>query len=154
NCWMADKLTQINNSTVTALDLNGYELEQGARVFAENERLKMVYGDVFNLNTDEKFDVITLAASVQYFEDIKKLVTKLLQLLNKDGEVHIVDSNFYGNDELEDAKRRSADYYANLGVSEMSANYFHHTFDELKEFSVEIRKPNIVEKVFLRLTKG
>ncbi len=139
NGWMANRLAQHPGREVWAMDLNRAELEQGARLFGR-DNLRFVYGDLLSLEPrnaapdspsgmafQEKFDVIVLAAAVQYFPDFEMLVATLRTLLKPGGEIHILDSPFYKNEtEQAAARRRTAAYYAGLGVPQMAAYYHHH----------------------------
>ncbi|MFI5253336.1 MAG: class I SAM-dependent methyltransferase [Bacteroidota bacterium] len=137
NGWFANQLTKIPGCNVAAMDVNLYELEQGARVFSSNDRLNFIYADIFEMkNTDAKFDAIILASSIQYFPEVKNLLNLLLQFCAAEGEIHIIDSPFYSASELLNAKQRTEKYYRDLGFPEMSRYYHHHTHDELSGFKV------------------
>lgn len=140
NGWMANRLAQIPDSNVYAVDLNRTELEQGARVFSSTASLRFIYGDIFDgIFQPASFDLILLASSVQYFSDIQKLIKRLLELLKKYGEIHFIDSPFYTKKSAVEAKRRSIDYYQKLGYPGMADFYFQHRWTELSRFHYQIR---------------
>jgi len=133
NGWMTHRLSEVTNSRVTGIDLNQYELEQATRTFGEKENLCFVYGDVMNnIFPPASFNTIILAASIQYFSNLEKLVSELLKFLKPAGEIHIIDSPVYTESETEQAKKRSLEYYRRLGFPEMSDYYFHHHWKELQ----------------------
>lgn len=139
NGWMAARLAEPPRRLVYALDVNERELEQGARVFHHNPRLIFLFGDV----TGEplaagRVDLVLLAGSVQYFADLPALIPRLLRLLRPGGELHILDSPFYGPEEAARARTRSEDYYRRLGCPEMAAHYHHHRFDLLQPFGPQL----------------
>lgn len=126
NGWLSSMLAGMNNTFVVGMDINHMELEQGARVF-KKENLKFVYGDVFNEAVSVlRFDFIIVASSASYFEDVDKLIKRLLLLLNERGEIHFVDNPSFSHDEIEKARERSKNYYELIDVLEMSSHYFHH----------------------------
>jgi ubiquinone/menaquinone biosynthesis C-methylase UbiE len=131
NGWLAAKMAGIPGSYVTGLDINQVEINQANRVF-EKENLEFIY-DMFNEDTfeDEKFDAVVFAASLQYFQSAKKILDLALSLLNKGGEVHIIDTHFYKNEELAKANDRSRSYYHSMGFPQMTDHYFHHSIDDL-----------------------
>jgi ubiquinone/menaquinone biosynthesis C-methylase UbiE len=131
NGWLSAKLAGIPGSYVTGLDVNQIEIIQASRVFVK-DNLEFVY-DAFNEDTfeDEKFDVIVFAASLQYFQSAQKTPELALSLLNKGGEVHIIDTHFYKTEEMAKADERSRSYYHSLGFPQMADHYFHHSIDDL-----------------------
>ena len=136
NGWMSHHLAQLAHSQVTGMDLNQVELDQAARVFAKETNLRFVYGDVYQ-DHPMTYDCIVLAASMQYFPDPQGLVNRLLELLDDGGELHVIESKFYGRDQVEDAQRRSSDYYQSLGQDEMTTYYFHHCLEDMLKMGAE-----------------
>lgn len=134
NGWFANKLSSVPGNLVMGLDVNRPELEQAARVFSK-ENLIFVNGNLFELPLPENcFDVVTLNASVQYFEKLKVLIERLFCLMAPTGEIHLIDSPFYSAEHQQQAAERTRKYYEMKGIPEMAGQYFHHTYDELKPF--------------------
>jgi ubiquinone/menaquinone biosynthesis C-methylase UbiE len=140
NGWLAHNLAVTLKIEICALDINEMELLQGAQVFGEQKNLCFVYADIFsNMLSTQKFDIIVLGSSIQYFRDLKILISKLARLLDSAGKIYIIDSPFYSSTvELNAAKKRSQDHFNSLGFPEMAQQYFHHTFDELNNFKYKI----------------
>ncbi len=135
NGWLANHLSKIDDSIVYALDLNWFELQQGQEAFKQ-DNLHFAYGDIFeDIFPGKQFDYIVLAASVQYFPSLSRLIARLRELLTDCGEIHIVDSNFYSNDKIDQARQSSLDYFKNLNMEEMSQYYFHHSLEELNKLN-------------------
>lgn len=153
NGWMSNALSEINNSLVTGFDINLYEIEQAQRVFKNNKGIKFIHDNGFEniLTKDEKFDSIILAASIQYFPDIKNLIKKLFHLLNTGNEIHILDSHFYTGNNMNKAKEASLNYYNNIGFPEMGEYYYHHLWTELADFNFKIKNRSLFEKIFLKI---
>ena len=140
NGWLANRLAQIPQSRVYAIDLNKPELEQGARVFSETAFLHFIYGDIFDdIFQPASFDIVLLASSVQYFNKLGILLPRLLELLEQRGEIHIMDSPFYSQKSATAARQRSIDYYQKLGYPQMAEHYYHHCWSELAGFHYEIK---------------
>lgn len=153
NGWMANKLSSLKNVDVTAMDVNLEELEQGARVFDDNNNLKFNYGDIFDTKLNlTGFDIIVCASSIQYFPDLNKLIDRLFDLLNQKGEIHIIDSPLYDETNAGDAEKRSNEYYKNLNIELMATNYFHHTWSELYNYKYRIIRESLFSKVWGKLT--
>jgi ubiquinone/menaquinone biosynthesis C-methylase UbiE len=131
NGWMAHQLNGLGHH-ITAVDLNMSELAQAEKVFGNSDTLQWMYADVLNDHFPmDKYDVIALAASCQYFEDITQLTQKLKSLLSKHGAIHLLDSVFYKNKQQEAARARSLQYYALMGYASMCEYYFHHSTESL-----------------------
>ncbi len=149
NGWLSNALSQISGCEVIGADLNIIELGQAAESFEGNSNLQFIYYDVFDpFPYKSKFDVIVIAAAIQYFPDPQKLIDRLLELLNNNGEIHIIDSPLYNSEsEALEAKKRSKDYFLKQGVPEMSQYYFHHTNTFLKNYSFRQIKPSFLGKL-------
>jgi len=152
NGWMANKLAENSNWDVWAVDLNQVELEQGARLFGR-ENLRFAYADVLMGELPEKnFDVIVLAASVQYFQNLETLVVALRKLLNFNGAIHILDSPFYKKEVLRAAARqRTLGYYTQLGVPEMAEFYHHHLWSEAEKLGAENLNDTMIIKILQKM---
>ncbi|HSZ85605.1 MAG TPA: class I SAM-dependent methyltransferase [Puia sp.] len=139
NGWLSAKLADIENATVTGIDVNRIELMQAVTTFGEKTNLHFIYGDI---RTEElkshAYNIIVFAASLQYFSSLTEIITKALLLLNQDGEIHIIDTPFYDKNEIDDAAMRTKNYYISLGFEEMSSYYFHHSLADLYEFNYNI----------------
>lgn len=135
NGWFTNQCAQ-HVTTTTGIDVNMTELEQAARVF-QNSTINFVYWDIFNESPfTHKFDIIVINATIQYFKEPKLLFSRLKKLLNQGGEIHIIDSPFYPEDQIKAAHERSTAYYNKLGVSEMALFYFHHSTSVIHEFEI------------------
>lgn len=146
NGWFTNRLAQIKNTLVTGIDINIEELEQANKIF-QKENLEFVYGNIFELQLiyTNKFDIITLNASVQYFENLEKLLFLLKSFLKENGEIHIIDSPFYPKKDIENAKKRTINYYSKQGFQEMANYYFHHSMEDLSSYKI-LYKPSIIDK--------
>ena len=146
NGWMSNYLASQPEREVWATDLNEQELLQGSRVF-QKENLRFVYADVLQGTLPgQYFEVIVLAASVQYFPDLKELLTALRRLLAANGTIHFLDSHFYATEaERHAARQRSFTYYEQAGVPEMGKFYHHHLWKEAQELgAVNLhRRPDV-----------
>lgn len=141
NGWMSAALFNAGH-TVTAVDLNLTELQQAEKVFGTHERLQWVYA---NLLEDEiinaPFDIVVFGASCQYFPDIVTLTEKVKSLLSETGNIHLLDSFFYADNEIFAAHQRTKEYYTRLGFPEMVAYYAHHKINDLKKLGYKKKFP-------------
>ena len=132
NGWLSAQLASINNAEVIGTDINNTELEQAKRVFHQQQDLSFVNCDIRDrVPGDKKFDIILFAASIQYFSSLKEILTVALENLAPGGEVHILDSHFYRQYEIEAARQRTKDYYASMAFDVLTNYYYHHSLEEL-----------------------
>ena len=139
NGWLSAKLAAIPFSQVTGIDINTEELNQGKKVFHQIENIEFFSRSLQDeMLNDHKFDIVLFAASIQYSSSLEKVLTDVLERLKPGGEIHIMDSHFYKENDIDAARMRSDDYYLAIGFPEMSDQYFHHSLQELKLFSYDI----------------
>lgn len=138
NGWFSGELSKSFNHNFYCLDVNFYELRQAARLFG-GENIKFIYGDLFKMEiAKNSFDLIVMNSSLQYFGNFNSLLKELIYALKLEGEIHIIDSPFYEEEDLQSAKERTIAYYKSLGFPEMSEFYFHHTYKSLNDFNHQI----------------
>ncbi len=138
NGWFSANVANRSSINIYALDLNKFELEQAARVF-NFKNIYFICGNIFdNIFEKQSYDIITLNSSIQYFDNFSTLIKRLFYFLTDEGEIHIIDSPIYNQNELAGAKERTARYYISNAFPEMAKHYHHHTIDELKEFNYKI----------------
>ena len=138
NGWLSNKLSEVKEIIVTGIDINGPELEQARKVFVK-PNLQFAYGKLGEANAAQnKFDIIVFASSIQYFLSLGNTIKNCMSYLSEDGEIHILDSNFYSKNEKVNARVRSQEYFQSLGQPLMHHYYFHHGLDDLRAFDYKI----------------
>jgi len=135
NGWLSARLSAIPNTTVIGLDINEVEINQAKRVFKKDNLDFLTVTFTPELFADEKFDIILFAASIQYFPSLKETLKNALSCLDKQGEIHLVDTRFYEPVDVGGAIARCRDYYLRLGYPEMADHYFHHSIADLLLFN-------------------
>lgn len=140
NGWLSHRLSIITGSRVTGIDINFTELQQAARIFSHCHNLSFIYGDInAGILGNQLYDVIVFAASIQYFSRPEHTLHICMQHLDRSGELHIVDSNFYASEaQAQKARERSVAYYQAIGCPGMTAHYFHHSLAALSAFRYQV----------------
>ncbi|MBS1509614.1 MAG: class I SAM-dependent methyltransferase [Bacteroidetes bacterium] len=154
NGWLSAKLAQHTKAQITGIDINRLELRQANRIFKAIPNLRFVNGRLQDEQLkDTRFDIILFAASIQYFPSFKKIIHTAMEYLTLQGEIHIVDSPFYLQHELDAAKQRTKNYFTGMGCTGMTAYYFHHCVDDLKRFNARIlyNPRNILNRWFRKI---
>jgi ubiquinone/menaquinone biosynthesis C-methylase UbiE len=138
NGWLASKLSAIANIEVIGLDINHDEIACAKRIF-KKDNLDFVCDDFSpELFKGKQFDIILFAASIPYFSSISSILQQALTSLAPKGEIHIMDTHFYKDNEIAGAKARMENYYNALGYPEMSRYYYHYTLTDLAQFNYDI----------------
>jgi 2-polyprenyl-3-methyl-5-hydroxy-6-metoxy-1,4-benzoquinol methylase len=136
NGWLTAQLATLTKNKVTGIDVNGVELDQAKRVFHHVPNLEFIHCTLDAVEMQDKiFDVIIFAAAIQYFPSLKKIIKAATGYLTLQGEIYIMDSVFYRQDEIAAARKRSADHFSSMGCDEMAAYYFHHSMEDLKRIN-------------------
>jgi SAM-dependent methyltransferase len=138
NGWLSNGLATLPRSEVLGIDVNETELLQAVRIFNQHHNLSFAYADVMQKEFSIEFDIILLASSMQYFSDLKLLISSLFKLLNENGEIHIIDSPVYGVDEVAAAQKRSNEYFERQQATPLSAFYHHHSWNSFEGLNVTI----------------
>ncbi len=136
-------LMHTQGHSVMGLDVNLVELNQAAEAF-EASKITWVYADIFSDDLPEKkFDMITLCSAFHYFENPTQLLRRCKELLHPDGEIHLIDSPFYRETEIEMAKKRSMNYFRSIGNENMHRYYHHNSYKVFDGFDIIFKyKPN------------
>lgn len=139
NGWFTNFLSLNKNcELVCGIDINLTELKQAASVF-NNPKLYWAYADIFKSSIPQQyFNIITLNASFQYFNNPQKTIEQLFQFLKPEGEIHILDTPFYTMETVNDARKRSVDYFTAQQNEDMKQFYHHHTFPSLEQWHYQI----------------
>jgi 2-polyprenyl-3-methyl-5-hydroxy-6-metoxy-1,4-benzoquinol methylase len=151
NGWLCHQLAYIPGCDVTGTDINFAELQQAFRVFSHIPNLKFIYGGINAEEIkEEQYDYIVFASSIQYFPSVSTIISEVMQNLRPGGEIHILDSPFYKQEEITVAQKRTEEHYKAIGLPEMAAWYFHHTLNDLQPFSYNtLYAPSFVNRHIL-----
>lgn len=137
NGWLSSLLAKLPETKVTGIEANTLEFQQAQRVFAQQANLQFIQGDFNEMDFKSfgPFDIIVMAASIQYFPSAEKVLKNMIiHFLKPGGEIHIIDSPLYKDEDVTAAVTRTKEYYMHVGFPEMIPYYFHHTFSELQTF--------------------
>jgi ubiquinone/menaquinone biosynthesis C-methylase UbiE len=150
NGWFTAKMASVLSCQIEGWDVNALEIRQAQRVF-QKSNLVFKVEDVFVQPPNQKFGFIILNSVLQYFQDIPRLISTLKHLLQPTGEIHILDTPIYKKSDVEQAKNRSLSYYQQLGYPEMAHLYFHHSFEDLENYTfTPMYNPHTIPRRILR----
>ena len=150
NGWLCYQLSKIEHGKVTGIDINKTELNQAQRIFGKIDNLEFLAAEIADEKIrHKKFDIIIFAASIQYFPSLEKIISSCLQMLNANGEIHILDSHFYSDSGSVTARNRSEEYFQSMGFSQMTQHYFHHETQQLKKYKLKVLyNPSRMRRIF------
>jgi SAM-dependent methyltransferase len=143
NGWFTRMISENTPARVFGTEVNKQELEQANRLFG-NDKTRFIE---FNLATEKWTlgapDLIVFNASIQYFPSLLEVLQQALWQLSNHGQIHIIDSPFYPQAHLNAARQRSANYFKDMGETNMEKFYFHHSIEELQTFKPQyLYKPH------------
>ena len=138
NGWLSNRLASLPNTLVTGIDIHTGEVLQASATFYFRANLEFLAGDFRVTQFPRRFDFLVFAASLQYFPFVDEIIERSMQLLNKNGELHILDTHFYNEKESLEAATRSAAYFEQMGVPEMTLHYHHHRWSDLEGYPYEL----------------
>ncbi|XOV66540.1 MAG: class I SAM-dependent methyltransferase [Fluviicola sp.] len=144
NGWMTHRISN-HCENITGLDVGKEELEQAARCFG-NENVQFVCCTDWTLLPQGTFNLIYFAGSFHYFEPNKSFWDSLFSLLAPDGEIHILETQFYEPSDVDAARKRSDLYFQSLGTS--VSYYKHLSWDVLPYDHEVLYRPDFKNKIF------
>ena len=82
-----------NGGRIIGIDKNPNFIENGIANYGHIENLELITTDIFDFNTDQKFDLIISARMLQWLTNPKEALLKMKSLLNPHGVISILDYN-------------------------------------------------------------
>lgn len=82
-----------NSGKVIGIDTTEKFIESGKETYKDTKNLSLVHADLFDFETDEKFDLITAARMLQWLSNPKEALLKMKSLLKPKGKISILDYN-------------------------------------------------------------
>ena len=140
NGWFSNQLLSGSNQ-VFGLDVGATELEQAARCFS-TDNIKFLCCDDLTKLPSLFFDVIVFNASLQYFNLDDLFWDNLSRCLKPKGQIEILDSPFYTEEDIVDARKRSDDYFTSIQQKEAREYYRHLGWNKLPKTAVVKYRPN------------
>ncbi len=128
---------------VAGVDVCLFELEQASKIFG-SQNPTWYYADFLSDKLHERsFDLITFNASFQYFSKPAQVIAHALTMLGPNGEIHILESPFYENeDDAEAARQKSLKHFQEMGSPGMIGFYHFNTWSVLQGFEYEVQSKN------------
>jgi SAM-dependent methyltransferase len=132
NGWLTNYIHRQLNIPVCGVDVGKPELLQAART--GEGKAAFVFADIFSeAVTGVTADVVLLASCIQYFPDVRSLITRLRKI----GTIHIIDSPVYGEGKAAEARVRSATYFHSMNTPGMEKFYYHHEKNVFEDLGAE-----------------
>lgn len=83
---------------VTGIDNTKKFIESGKETYREITNLDLIHSDLFDFESEEKFDLIVAARVLQWLTTPKEALLKMKELLKPNGQISILD---YNHEELD-----------------------------------------------------
>ena len=82
-----------DSGKVIGIDNTEKFIESGKETYKNIENLNLLHSDLFDFQTNEKFDLITSARTLQWLNNPKEALLKMKSLLKPNGRISILDYN-------------------------------------------------------------
>ena len=82
-----------NSGKVIGIDNTEKFIKSGKETYKETANLELIHSDLFDFETNEKFDLITSARTLQWLSNPKDALLKIKSLLKPNGRISILDYN-------------------------------------------------------------
>lgn len=82
-----------NSGSVTGIDNTKKFIESGKETYRNTLNLTLIHTDLFDFETNEKYDLITAARTLQWLSNPKEALLKMKSLLKPTGTISILDYN-------------------------------------------------------------
>lgn len=140
NGWLSNHLARhFPVAQVLGVDICEKELLQGQEIFNDQHNLHFCYADVHTCSLPNKFfDIILLAGVMPYIQNLNLLFVRLFESLSGLGEIHIVDSPIYNNNEVERARARSTKYFDKNKMPDMKQYFYSHGWKSIDPFHYQV----------------
>lgn len=150
NGWLSGRMAAAGH-LVLGIDAFTEELEQAARVFPS---VSFARADLHSSTSQVgSFDAIVFAASIQYFDSPQAVMKRALDLLARNGSIHILDSILYPSEATAAAaQERTCNYYAQLGVPALAAHYHAHALGDFMPYGAAVI--SVPRSRFMQLLSG
>jgi ubiquinone/menaquinone biosynthesis C-methylase UbiE len=79
--------------SVTGIDITPSIIESGNEHFGNVKNLKLIHSDLFDFDTEEKFDLIVSARTLQWLSNPSEAILRMKQLLKPGGQLSVLDYN-------------------------------------------------------------
>ena len=82
-----------NSGKVIGIDNTEKFIESGKETYKNIDNLNLIHSDLFDFGTNDKFDLITSARTLQWLSNPKEALLKMKSLLKPNGKISILDYN-------------------------------------------------------------
>ncbi|RAV98951.1 class I SAM-dependent methyltransferase [Pseudochryseolinea flava] len=78
---------------VTGIDNTAHFIEHGRALYRDTTNLKLIHSDLFNFDTDQPFDLVVSARTLQWLSNPGEAIAKMKRFLRSGGTLSILDYN-------------------------------------------------------------
>jgi ubiquinone/menaquinone biosynthesis C-methylase UbiE len=134
---------------VIGIDNTKKFIESGKKNYSEIKNLDLIHSDLFDFQSEEKFDLIISARVLQWLTTPKEALLKMKELLKPNGQISILDYNHEALDWKPSPPKSMQDYYKiflewrkNAGMNNKIAEDLSDMMNEVGLSSIEVLNSN------------
>ena len=130
---------------VTGIDNTAYFIESGKKTYADVTNLNLIHTDLFSYEPEEKFDLITVARTLQWLSNPQEAVVKLMSMLKPGGILSVLDYNHEALDWQPQPPASMLRFYATFLRWRGDAGMNNHIAEDLPEYFTKAGLSSIEE---------
>jgi len=141
------------SGSVIGIDVTKKFIESGKKAFESISNLELKHADILDFTTDEKFDLITAARTLQWMSHPKEALMKMKTLLKPNGQISILDYNHEALELIPEPPKSFQFFYqqwlkwrADAGMNNRIAEDLPTYFEEVGMTSIEVFNSNEIYK--------
>lgn len=134
---------------VIGIDNTKKFIESGKKNYGDIKNLDLIHSDLFDFQSEEKFDLIISARVLQWLTTPKEALLKMKELLKPSGQISILDYNHEALDWKPSPPKSMQDYYKiflewrkNAGMNNKIAEDLSDMMNEVGLSSIEVLNSN------------
>lgn len=134
---------------VIGIDNTEKFIESGKKNYGDIKNLDLIHSDLFDFQSEEKFDLIISARVLQWLTTPKEALLKMKELLKPSGQISILDYNHEALDWKPSPPKSMQDYYKiflewrkNAGMNNKIAEDLSDMMNEVGLSSIEVLNSN------------
>lgn len=124
--------------SVTGIDNTEAFIVSGKETYKTTSNLQLVHADLFKFETDEKFDLIVSARTLQWLSTPKEALTKMKSMLKPGGQISILDYNHEALGWKPAPPESMQRFYATFLRWRADAGMNNHIAEDLAEYFEEV----------------
>ena len=140
-----------DNGRVTGIDNTAHFIASGKETYSKTKNLALMHVDLFNFNTDEKFDLVVSARTLQWLSNPGEAIARMKHFLKPGGILSVLDYNHSALEWTPSPPKSMTDFYktflrwrADAGMNNLMGDALYDLFVQNGLSDVQVFESNEV----------